>query len=76
MQPDVKRRPDPQRNSGQQPPHARPLRHLPQPLHGRLHLRGRGALAESGQIALIIAIAIAIFVLLATRLGNRSVKKG
>jgi hypothetical protein len=34
------------------------------------------ALAESGQIALIIAIAIAIFVLLATRLGNRSVKKG
>lgn len=34
------------------------------------------ALVGSGQIALVIAIAIAVFVLLATRLGSRSVKKG
>lgn len=33
-------------------------------------------LASSGQIAIIIAIAIALFILLATRLGNRGVKKG
>lgn len=34
------------------------------------------SLADSGQIALVIAVAIAVFVLLATRLGSRSVKKG
>lgn len=34
------------------------------------------SLVDSGQIALVIAIAIVIFVLLATRLGNRSAKKG
>ncbi len=37
---------------------------------------GLNALADSGQIALVIAIVIAVFVLLATRLGSRSVKKG
>lgn len=34
------------------------------------------SLANSGQIAIIIAIAIALFVLLATRTGNRGIKKG
>ncbi len=34
------------------------------------------ALASSGQIAILIAIAIVVFILLATRLGNRGVKKG
>jgi len=33
-------------------------------------------LADSGQIALFLAVAIAVFVLLATRLGIRGVKKG
>ncbi len=37
---------------------------------------GLNQLADSGQIALLLAIAIAVFVLLATRFGTRSAKKG
>lgn len=34
------------------------------------------SLADKGQLAILIVIAIAIFIVLATRLGSRSVKKG
>lgn len=37
---------------------------------------GLNQLADSGQLALLLAIAIALFVLLATRLGTRGAKKG